>query len=43
MLDFLEGEAIVELSPEPGLYVLSLFVSWQRGGDTSYGFLVEVR
>ena len=38
-----EAKTTVELSPEPGLYVLSLFVRWQRGGSTSYGFLVEVR
>ncbi len=39
----LEGETIVELSLEPGLYVLSLFVRWQGWGDAAYGFLVEVR
>jgi hypothetical protein len=30
------------LDLEPGLYVLSLFVSWQDFGDASYGFLVQV-
>jgi len=39
----LEDESIVELSLEPGLYVLSLFVRWQGWGDASYGFLVEVQ
>ncbi len=39
----LEGETIVELSLEPGLYVLSLFARWQGRGDAAYGFLVEVR
>ena len=39
----LEGETIVELSLEPGLYVLSLFARWQGHGDAAYGFLVEVR
>ena len=39
----LESETIVELSLEPGLYVLSLFARWQGYGSASYGFLVEVR
>ena len=39
----LEGETTVELSLEPGLYVLSLFARWQGHGDAAYGFLVEVR
>ena len=39
----LEGETIVELSLKLGLYVLSLFASWQGHGDAAYGFLVEVR
>jgi hypothetical protein len=39
----LEREPAVELDLEPGLYVLDLFVSWERLGDASYGFLVEVR
>jgi hypothetical protein len=38
----LEHEPAVELDLEPGLYVLDLFVSWERLGDASYGFLVEV-
>lgn len=38
------GDAIsIELSLEPGLYVLSLFVRVQGVGDAGYGFLVEVR
>ena len=39
----LGGEAIVDLSLAPGLYVLSLFARWQGWGDAAYGFLVEVR
>ena len=39
----LEGETTVELSLEPGLYVLSLFARWKGHGDAAYGFLVEVR
>ena len=39
----LEGEVVVELSEEPGLYVLSLFARFQGQGDAAYGFLVEVR
>ena len=39
----LEGETIVELSLEPGLYVLSLFARWKGHGDAAYGFLVEAR
>lgn len=31
-----------ELSLEPGLYLLNVFVQWQEFGDASYGFLVEV-
>jgi hypothetical protein len=32
----------VELSLEPGLYLLNFFAKWQEFGDVSYGFLVEV-
>jgi hypothetical protein len=32
----------VELSLEPGLYLLNYFAEWQEFGDVSYGFLVEV-
>ena len=32
----------IELSLEPGLYVLNVFAQWQGIGDVSYGFLVEV-
>ena len=32
----------VELSLEPGLYLLNFFAKWQELGDVSYGFLVEV-
>jgi hypothetical protein len=38
----LELEPTIELSLEPGLYVLHLSGSWQAWGDASYGFLVEV-
>ncbi|MFQ5934406.1 MAG: hypothetical protein ACE5KI_07165, partial [Dehalococcoidia bacterium] len=39
----LEGETIVELSLEPGLYLLWLHAGWQGRGDAHYGFLVEVQ
>ena len=32
----------IELSLDPGLYVLTIFSRWQEFGDVSYGFLVEV-
>jgi inhibitor of cysteine peptidase len=38
----LEREPSLELSLEPGLYVLNLTGRWQAWGDASYGFLVEV-
>ena len=38
-----EGAKFIQLSLEPGLYVLSLFVRVQGMGDASYGFLVEVQ
>jgi hypothetical protein len=39
----LECETVVDLSLEPGLYVLSLFARVQDMGSASYGFLVEVQ
>jgi hypothetical protein len=39
----LEREPSVELSLEPGLYVLNLQGWWNAWGDASYGFLVEVQ
>ena len=39
----LEQETTVELSPEPGLYVLAVSAGWTGSGDVTYGFLVEVR
>ncbi len=39
----LEQETTVELSPEPGLYVLAVSAAWTGSGDVTYGFLVEVR
>jgi hypothetical protein len=39
----LEREPSIELSLEPGLYVLNLMGWWQAWGDASYGFLVEVQ
>lgn len=38
----LERESDINLSLEPGLYVLSVFVKWQEQGDVFYGFLVQV-
>jgi Tol biopolymer transport system component len=38
----LERAPSLELSLEPGLYVLNLAGWWQAWGDASYGFLVEV-
>ena len=38
----LEREPFLELSLEPGLYVLQLAGWWQAWGDASYGFLVKV-
>ena len=32
----------IELSLEPGLYLLNVFTQWQELGDVSYGFLTEV-
>jgi len=39
----LEREQDIELSLEPGLYVLSIGAWWKDKGSASYGFLVEVR
>ncbi|MFZ3384441.1 MAG: hypothetical protein WA144_11000 [Candidatus Methanoperedens sp.] len=39
----LESEQDIELSLEPGLYVLNLGAWWMEKGSASYGFLVEVR
>ena len=39
----LEQQPEIELSLEPGLYVLSLFASWQELGDVTYGFLLKVQ
>lgn len=39
----LERRPSIELSLEPGLYVLNLQVWWDAWGDASYGFLVEVQ
>ena len=32
----------IELSLEPGLYLLNVFAQWQEFGDVTYGFLVDV-
>jgi hypothetical protein len=39
----LEPEQDIELSLEPGLYVLSIGAWWKEKGSESYGFLVEVQ
>ena len=39
----LESEQDIELSLEPGLYVLSVGAWWTEKGSASYGFLVEVQ
>lgn len=39
----LEHEQDIELSLEPGLYVLSIGAWWKDKGSASYGFMVEVR
>jgi hypothetical protein len=38
----LDRQTSAELTLEPGLYVLNLFVRWSPYGDVAYGFLVEV-
>ena len=37
-----EPEPDINLSLEPGLYVLNVFVKWEGKGDVSYGFLVKI-
>ena len=37
-----ERESDINLSLEPGLYVLNVFVKWEGQGDVLYGFLVQV-
>ncbi|MCX9025647.1 MAG: IPT/TIG domain-containing protein [Candidatus Methanoperedens sp.] len=39
----LESEQDIELSLEPGLYVLKIGAAWKEKGNLSYGFLLEVR
>lgn len=39
----LERESDIELSLEPGLYVLSIDAWWKEKGSASYGFLVKVQ
>lgn len=39
----LEREQDIELSLEPGLYVLKISASWKEKDDTRYGFLWEVQ
>jgi hypothetical protein len=39
----LERETDIDLSLDPGLYVLTLSARVQEMGSASYGFLVEVR
>jgi parallel beta-helix repeat protein len=38
----LERESDINLSLEPGLYVLNVFAGWKNKGDVTYGFLIEV-
>lgn len=38
----LESESDMNLSLEPGLYVLNVFARWKNKGDVTYGFLIEV-
>jgi len=38
-----ESESDINLSLEPGLFVLKVYPSWKEKGSVSYGFLVEVR
>lgn len=38
----IERESDINLSLEPGLYVLSVFLEWKEQGDVLYGFLVQV-
>lgn len=39
----LENEQDIEMSLDPGLYVLSVNAWWKEKGSADYGFLVEVR
>ncbi len=39
----LERQPQVELTLEPGLYVLHVSAWWHKQGDASYGFLVQVQ
>ncbi|VVB86668.1 Uncharacterised protein [uncultured archaeon] len=39
----LEREQDIELSLEPGLYVLKIGSGWKEKGNLSYGFLLEVQ
>ncbi len=39
----LEHEQDIELSLEPGLYVLKIGAGWKEKGNLSYGFLLEVQ
>jgi hypothetical protein len=39
----LESEQDVNLSLEPGLYVLEVFPRWKEKGSVSYGFLLKVQ
>ena len=38
-----ESESDINLSLEPGLFVLEVYPSWKEKGSVSYGFLIEVR
>lgn len=39
----LESEQDVNLSLEPGLYVLNVYPNWKEKGSVSYGFLLNVQ
>lgn len=39
----LQREQNLDLSFEPGLYVLIVFANWEAYGDVSYGFFIDVR
>ncbi|HSJ57137.1 MAG TPA: hypothetical protein VLC95_08145 [Anaerolineae bacterium] len=38
----LQVETEVEMTLDPGLYVLSMFARWEEFGDVNYGWLVQV-
>lgn len=38
----LQREQDIQVSREPGLYVLQVYVVWENLGDVNYGFLVEL-